>query len=120
VRLVVVETPYAGEVAYNVAFARACMKYCFSMNWAPFASHLLYAQSGILNNQNPKERRLGIESGFEWREFADMTVVFKNLGISKGMELGIEDSMQKLVPVKILELPDKFMANILDGMKPWP
>jgi hypothetical protein len=41
--LVVVESPYAGDVERNVKYAKACMLDCLHRGEAPFASHLLYA-----------------------------------------------------------------------------
>ena len=73
---------------------------------APFASHALYTQEGVLDDSIPGERRHGIECGFAWRERADLTVVYTDLGISSGMELGIEDAHVKGLPVEYRSLPD--------------
>lgn len=86
---VILETPYAGDVERNVRFARACMRDCLLRGEAPFASHLLYTQAGVLNDDVPSERQHGIEAGFAWRERSSYTVVYTNLGISRGMEYGI-------------------------------
>jgi hypothetical protein len=49
---------------------------------APIASHLLYTQPGVLNDQVADERRLGIEAGLAWLRAAKATVVYQDLGIS--------------------------------------
>ena len=98
-KLVLLETPYAGAVATNIAFARACMADCFSRGEAPFASHLLYTQRGILDDLKPEERLLGIEAGLLWGAKADYTVVYTNLGLSEGMLQGIERAKQEARPV---------------------
>ena len=87
--LVLVESPYAGDVDRNVRYARACMRDCLKRGEAPFASHLLYTQPGVLDDLVPDERALGIEAGLAWGTMADKTVVYTDLGISRGMELGI-------------------------------
>ncbi len=94
VRLVVVESPYAGKSAEdinkNIVFARACLRDCFLRGEYPFASHLLYTQNGILDDGNPEERKLGIDAGLEWVKVADATVVYTDMGITKGMQQGID------------------------------
>ncbi len=57
---------------------------------APFASHGLYTQVGVLDDTKPDERKHGIDAGFAWRKAAQLTAVYTDLGISGGMQLGIE------------------------------
>lgn len=66
------------------------MNDCFKRGEFPFASHLLYPQEGILRDDIPEERRLGIEAGLSWGSLADLTVVYTNLGITAGMQQGIQ------------------------------
>jgi len=89
-RLVVIESPYAGDVETNVAYARAAMADCLARGEAPIASHLLYTQPGVLRDEVPEERTKGIEAGLAWAAQAEASVVYHDLGISKGMQLGIE------------------------------
>ena len=91
-RLVILESPYAGDVARNLAYARACMADCLARGEAPYASHLLYAQPGVLDDTKPDERALGMAAGFAWGERADATVVYTDLGTSAGMAAGIEQA----------------------------
>ena len=51
-RLVIVESPYAGDIEANVAYARACLGDCLSRGEAPFACHLLYTQPGVLRDES--------------------------------------------------------------------
>lgn len=90
--LVYLESPFAGDVETNVKYARACMADCLKRGEAPFASHLLYTQEGILNDNVPQERSLGIGAGLAWAQFARKTVVYTDLGISGGMKLGIQNA----------------------------
>ena len=64
------------------------MKDCLMRGESPMCSHLLYTQ--CLDDSVFNERMLGINAGFAWRKLSDYTVVYCDLGISKGMQLGIE------------------------------
>lgn len=87
---VALESPFAGFVAYNVAYGRACMSDCLKRGEAPFASHLLYTQPGVLNDDDKIERAMGIDAGCYLEKALSYTVVYTDLGISKGMEYGID------------------------------
>src|SRR5687767_8773295 len=91
---VIIETPYASaepaQIEKHLGYLRACMRDCLLRGEAPFASHALYTQPGVLDDLIPEERRLGIEAGFEWKNLAKKTVVYTNFGISPGMTAGIE------------------------------
>jgi hypothetical protein len=89
VRLVIIESPYAGDVATNVAYARAAVRDSLLRGEAPIASHLLYTQDGVLRDGVPEERRQGIDAGLAWGKVADATVVYTDLGMSSGMRYGI-------------------------------
>jgi hypothetical protein len=93
-RLVVVESPYAGDVARNERYLRACLRDCLIRGEAPYASHALYTLPGVLDDSNPVERRIGMEAGFSWRCRADATIVYDDLGVSHGMEAGIRHARE--------------------------
>ncbi|WP_277969286.1 hypothetical protein [Sphingomonas echinoides] len=84
-RLVILESPYAGDVERNVAYARACLADSLARGEAPIASHLLYTQPGVLNDESADERALGIAAGLAWKSVADAQVFYVDLGWSKGM-----------------------------------
>lgn len=90
---VIVESPYGSDsdlkVYENEEYLRACMADCFKRKEAPFASHGLYTQPGVLDDRDPEERKLGIEAGLIWGQLADKTVVYVDKGISRGMIQGI-------------------------------
>lgn len=90
--IVIIETPYAGDIKRNVAYARACMRDSLLRGEAPYASHLLYTQPGVFRDDDPSERRAGIEAGFAFRRAAKATAVYEDLGISPGMLEGIAHS----------------------------
>lgn len=94
---VVLETPFAGDNdadrERNMRYLRACMRDCLRRGEAPFASHGLYTQPGVLDDNDPAERALGMRGGNAWRRRAARTVVYTDLGISGGMDDGIEDAI---------------------------
>ena len=96
---VVIESPYAGDVERNLKYVRACMLDCLHRGEAPFASHALYTQPGVLDDAVPSERSLGIRAGFVWRDTAEYTVVYADLGMTRGMEAGIADAEAKGRPI---------------------
>lgn len=91
-RLVVVESPYAGDVERNTRYLRACLADCLARGEAPFASHAIYTQPGVLDDGDPEQRKLGIAAGFAWRCVAEATAVYTDLGVSRGMRDGISDA----------------------------
>lgn len=105
-KLVLLESPYAGNTELNVRYAQLCMKDCLSRGEAPFASHLLYTQPNILNDTVIEERKLGIQAGFAWGIYADKTVVYTDLGISVGMLMGIADAKENFRMIEYRTLPD--------------
>ena len=108
-RFVDIETPYSAkedrEVIRNIRYTRAAMRDSLLRGEIPFASHLLYTQSGVLDDNLPDERKMGIMAGKELIEKLEATtVVYTDLGISKGMELGIgiaKKSKRKVVYRKL-------------------
>jgi len=102
---ILVESPFKSkngneeEEEHNVKYARAAMKDCFKRGEAPFASHLLYTQEGILDDSVPEERKLGIEAGLLWGAEAQKTMVYADLGLSSGMKKGIKRAKDEGRPV---------------------
>jgi len=98
-RLVIIESPYAGDVERNIEYARACVRHSLSLGEAPIASHLLYTQPGILDDNIPEEREWGIDAGLAWRKVAERTVVYKDYGITAGMCYGIAAARKARVEI---------------------
>lgn len=101
-RRVIIESPYAGDVAANVEYARAAVLDCLARGEAPYASHLFFP--GILDDDDPEQRRQGIEAGLAWGEAAEVTVVYVDRGVSKGMEIGIKRAHDQSRPVEYRRL----------------
>lgn len=101
---VILESPFAAEteegVERNLEYLRACMNDCLHRGEAPFASHGLYTQPGVLDDKKPEERELGMRAGFAWKLLAAKTVVYTDLGITRGMQRGIEIANEAGQPVQ--------------------
>lgn len=82
---VILESPFAGEVERNIEYARMAVRDSLLRGESPIASHLLYTQKGILNDDIESERMLGIKAGLEWKNVADKHVFYIDYGYSKGM-----------------------------------
>jgi hypothetical protein len=105
-KLVVLESPYSGDIEVNLHYARRCLAHSISLGEAPLASHLLYTQPGVLDDTIPEERNKGMLAGHAWLATADYLVVYTDLGISSGMLLGMKAAEIYSVPIiyrKILE-----------------
>lgn len=102
-KTVIIESPYAGDVQTHVDYARACLLDSLGRGEAPFASHLLYTQ--VLDDSDPVERSVGIMAGFGWAVHAQLTAVYTDLGISAGMEAGIEHARRRGRRVEYRKLP---------------
>lgn len=90
--LVILESPYAGDVEKNLAYARDCMRRLLFAGMAPIASHLLYTQEGVLDDKRLAERKLGITAGLRWRAVADLSVFCAGRGWSRGMLDALESA----------------------------
>lgn len=99
-KLVIIESPYAGDIERNADYARRCMHDSLTRGEAPLASHLLYTQSGILDDNLDVERQLGIDAGLAWGAKADLTAVYTDLGVSGGMRYGIAKAREAGRPIK--------------------
>ena len=82
-KLVILESPYAGEIERNINYARLCVKDSLMRGESPIASHLLYTQ--MLDDNIPLERELGINAGLAWKKVAELQVFYIDYGWSKGM-----------------------------------
>jgi hypothetical protein len=89
-KLTIVESPYAGDIDRNIKYARKCLKDSLLRGEAPIASHLLYTQDGVLNDDILKERELGINAGLAWKKVADLHVFYIDFGMSTGMKYASE------------------------------
>jgi hypothetical protein len=102
-RRVILESPYKGNIIQrwlNRRYARACVRDSLLRGESPLASHLLYTQRGILNDQVPLERMQGIDAGLAWLPHADLMAVYIDRGVSGGMKSAIEVASLKEIRVE--------------------
>lgn len=102
---VILESPFAGNIPRNIAYAKLCLKDCLLRGEAPIASHLLFTQPGILDDTKPEERKLGIGAGHAWIKLAAKSVVYTDYGFSSGMDAGIREAAKAgtLIEFRTLE-----------------
>jgi hypothetical protein len=82
--VVIVESPFAGDIEGNKRYAIEACADCFRRNEAPFASHLLYPQ--ILNEHIKTEHEAGIVAGYAFWPVAKLIAFYVDRGWSPGME----------------------------------
>lgn len=101
---VIIESPFGNKdphvVLQNITYARRCMRDCLERGENPYASHLLFTQEGILDDNDPEERTWGIDAGLDWGQFAEKTVVYTDRGMSSGMQYGIKNAEKVNRPIE--------------------
>lgn len=111
---VIVESPYAGDIELNEIYGELAMHDCLvNYNESPYASHLLYTRKYVLRDGHPEERKLGIEAGFYWRDVSEKTIFYIDLGMTDGMQLGIDDCEEKKKSYETRTLPDDLWERIV-------
>ena len=103
--LVIVESPFAGEVDLNVNYARQCLRDSLMRGEHPIASHLLYTQPGVLDDSKPAQRKRGIEAGLAWRRVASKAVFYTGRGWSIGMLAAREVFDKEGFPYEVRDMP---------------
>jgi hypothetical protein len=105
ISLVILESPYAGDVAENLAYARRAALDCCLRGESPQASHLLFTQ--FLDDGIPGQRELGISLGLAWNRVADYSVFYTDRGWSTGMLRALDASWfrRKQIYVRALDKP---------------
>jgi hypothetical protein len=86
--LAIIESPYGGTPSVqqrNIRYLRACMNWCVNHGYSPYASHAQLTQPGVLRDEDPDERRKGIDAGLAWKRVADTTLFFLDRGRTPGM-----------------------------------
>lgn len=94
-----VASRYAGDVDANVAAAIGYCRRVIDEGHMPIASHLLYPQ--ILNDNNPKERELGLMFGLALLRDCDEMWVFGSE--SPGVEREIEEAKRLKMRIRYFD-----------------
>lgn len=90
----VIESPYSGDVEENVKYARRAVRHSLMLGEAPFASHLLYTQEGILDDTKNEERGMGIHIGWRVGEHANRVAFY----VDRGWSFGMRAALRKWIP----------------------
>jgi len=128
-RAAIIESPYAAapypwgdDVVYgafnkelwdevsirrHVQYARELMRWALYNGLTPYASHLLYTQPGVLRDDVPAEREMGILAAKRWHELADVAVVGLDYHVSSGMLWGIQQHVDQEREIKFVKLYQK-------------
>lgn len=94
---VVIESPFAGDVQNNVAYAQAALFDSLSRGEAPIASHLLHTQ--VLDDLSFEQRHTGIEAGLAWIPVANLVAFYVDRGWSGGMIAAQNYALSLGIPV---------------------
>jgi len=100
---IVIISPFATEDEAarkrHILYARRCVRDALLRGEFPFASHLLYTQSGILDDDIPAERQQGIAAGHAWMKVADRIAIYTDYGESGGMLADIAYAEHLKIPI---------------------
>jgi len=98
-RIVLVESPYRGyshdETPRNVFYARLCFNDSLIVRGEiPFASHLLFTQTGITDDSVDTEREVGMRAGWAIGECACLSAFYTDFDWSSGMIKGLDAAIE--------------------------
>ena len=104
--LVIIESPYAGNVEANKAYLKRCVLDSLSRGESPYASHGFFTQ--FLDDLKPDERTLGIEAGLAWSKVADYVAFYVDRGMSNGMNYAMEQHKKagRRIEIRKLDSPE--------------
>jgi hypothetical protein len=95
---IAIESPYAGNIEQNVAFAKNVCRYVTHDGKSPYAMHLMFPQ--FLNESKQEERELGIECGLSWVDAAEEVwfCLSDHPSISGGMRIALDHLLELKAP----------------------
>lgn len=119
-KLVIIESPYKGDVERNLRYLRSCIRDCIRRGESPYASHRMLTDA---LDDNAEGRELGIRAGLAWRrvmwidEKGELQVVlpifYVDLGWSDGMREAGELYEKENISCELRSLPsdDSFFVE---------
>jgi len=115
-KIVIVESPLAGDFKRNRRYALWCAYHCRARGEASYASHLYFTQ--FLDDKNPDDRIFGIEAGAAVALRAgDLFAFYLDLGWSPGMRAQNE-RIARHTPSEERYLPADMLAAFVAGDVP--
>lgn len=119
--IVIIESPYAGDIDENTKYARKCMADCLQRGEAPYASHLLYTQPEVLNDGIPTERELGIMAGFQFKHIPyAITAFYIDLGWTPGMKKALSYCREHGLQYVVRRFKGCDMGKVGKPQQTWP
>jgi hypothetical protein len=105
-KLVIIESPFAGDIRANRRYARRALLDSINRGEVPFASHLLYPQ--VLDDNLPADRELGIKLGLHWAAKADLAAFYVDLGpLTPGMLAAQQFYLTQHIPIEFRHIYKK-------------
>lgn len=105
-RRVIIESPHAADtddqLQLHAEYLRAAKEDCIAQGDSPYASHGLLTD--VLDDRDHEQRATGIAAGLVWGEVADATVVYADLGITEGMQQGIDHATRHGRPIEYRQI----------------
>ena len=115
-RRVVVESPFRSTLERTTEqhslYLQHALRDCALKGESPYASHGLLI--GVLDDDDPVERAIGMKCGWAWAEKADAVVIYSDLGISPGMKESISRYEKMGLPIERRKLDWVIVKEILD------
>lgn len=81
--ITIVESPYAGDIKRNEAYAEQASMDCLRRGEVPYASHLFFTR--FLRDMGPEEREQGLTAGYAFWRAATKIAFYMDRGMSAGM-----------------------------------
>lgn len=102
-KLVVIESPWAGmpDGVDPLAYLQQCIRHSVERGEAPIASHAMLCATQALDDNNERDRALGLTINRIYITHAMRVVVYADYGISPGMKRAIEYAHSISKPVVI-------------------
>ena len=98
-KLVSIQSPYAGDPERNTAYARRALTDSLSRDEAPFASHLLYTQ--VIDESS---RGAALQCDHAFLAKCDLVAFYMDLGFSPGMHLAHQKAIEFNVPIELRQI----------------
>lgn len=115
-KTIYVASPYAGDTKKNTEFAKKACQFVLEQGCGFFCPHLLYPN--ILDENNPKDRQLGMDMGLVMLTTCDELWCFGER-ISPGMMAEIEEAHKSNIPTRrVLETEQGFHIGEVKNTAP--
>jgi hypothetical protein len=97
-------SPFSGDTKRNVAYALRAMHHCLQLGYSPYASHILFAASGALDDNDEKDRNFGMAAGYAFLSTCEVAFSFMDLGVSRGMRADLDAARRLTVRIDYVSL----------------